>query len=182
MVIDETRLTLPERTVENGWFQETFTCPKLPEGTSFSNLFLNVELRYVNAADNTCNGTYRFSCPKLEKGTVRTTFVPERPAVNLAKCQRYYTRIHASGEAGRTGSVAAYKFTVVFPTTMRTTPAMNLIGVTALMGCTCTAQDINPESFAHTIRPTVGDNAAFYANLAYTKPTRSFNQHEQQHH
>ncbi|MFM2589463.1 hypothetical protein [Vibrio sp. TBV020] len=68
------------------------------------------------------------SMMKLELGSVATPFVPDDPATNLAKCQRYYIRMDANDYAdalyvGLSALNNAGHWTqICFPVTMRTQP------------------------------------------------------------
>lgn len=80
--------------------------------------------------DNTNCTHYTVKWIKLELGSAATPFVPPDPATELAKCQRYYQRLHgvnaifASGFLG--GATVAY--TIIPIATMRTKPTLTFSG------------------------------------------------------
>ena len=80
--------------------------------------------------DNTNCTHYTVKWIKLELGGAATPFVPPDPATELAKCQRYYQRLHgvnaifASGFLG--GATVAY--TIIPIATMRTKPTLTFSG------------------------------------------------------
>ena len=67
---------------------------------------------------------------KLEISAAATPFIPDDPATNLAKCQRYYIKIDFGGtrmdQDGYQGTWSLLN--IDFPTTMRTTPTIILHG------------------------------------------------------
>ena len=75
-------------------------------------------------------GSVKLDWAKLELGGAATPFVPPDPATELAKCQRYYQRLHgvnaifASGFLG--GATVAY--TIIPIATMRTKPTLTFSG------------------------------------------------------
>lgn len=84
----------------------------------------------MNAIICVLNNVTECSWAKLELGSVATPFVPPDPATELAKCQRYYQRLHgvnaifASVFIG--GATTAY--TIIPIATMRRKPALTLSG------------------------------------------------------
>ncbi len=65
----------------------------------------------------------RFKKVKLERGSVATPFIPDDPATNLAKCQRYFQRfnsISVNGMVHQNGDTRCSP--IVLPTTMRVAP------------------------------------------------------------
>lgn len=77
----------------------------------------------------TLNGGVTFSRVKLELGDVATPFVPDTPAVNLMKCQRYYWRPRADlrwiAYAPTTSVCYTY---VTYPVQMRSAPSISITG------------------------------------------------------
>ena len=80
--------------------------------------------------NNTNCTHYTVKWVKLELGGAATPFMPPDPATELAKCQRYYQRLHgvnaifASGFIG--GATTAY--TIIPIATMRTKPTLTFSG------------------------------------------------------
>lgn len=81
----------------------------------------------------TVAGTFQqgmtFSRAKLETGPVATPFIPDHPAVNLAKCQRYYHSTIFKGWKLYPFSAYTGNYGILggeFPTEMRVSPSMSL--------------------------------------------------------
>jgi hypothetical protein len=78
-------------------------------------------------------GTSVLDWAKLEVGSVATAFVPPNPAVELAKCQRYFYRVgqesgnvhHGVGISSSTGRCLV---TMPTPVTMRINPTVTITG------------------------------------------------------
>lgn len=92
--------------------------------------------------------TVDFNWMKLELGSVATPFVADDPSANVAKCQRYYTRLlsgpidyfYASG----TWDTGNHRLTITLPTIMRQNPIST---VTSWNGSVPSAQETSTSSF-----------------------------------
>ena len=88
---------------------------------------------YVDFLDNTSNIFYVTGL-QLEVGKVATPFEHRSYGEELAKCQRYYSRLSSDGTAyAEFGLIAAYDSTqgiayIQYPTTMRTSPTATQVG------------------------------------------------------
>lgn len=83
----------------------TMTVPTIPNQVDGEEYVLRCVAWVGTGA--TPDGTYRFVSMKLENGSVATPFVPDDPATNLAKCQRYYVGLDIVG-VGDSMSGAVY--------------------------------------------------------------------------
>lgn len=119
--------------VNNGWtyITKTFTANFSggQEGNSFGIRF---------DPPNEEAGTLVVTSVKLEEGSVATPFIPDTPAVSLAKCQRYYfdsgIGLLRDGTNGTAGHPA--RFPMTFPD-MRVIPSTS-VNVTVIDSSNCT--------------------------------------------
>ena len=90
----------------------------------------------VNLADSTSNEWY-LTGVQLEVGSQATSFEHRGPGEELALCQRYFYRIGGKSNAyqlvgngfiGLNGGTRCAKVVINFPTTMRATPTLEVIG------------------------------------------------------
>ncbi len=110
------------------YITRTFTVGVNPAGT---NKCLVVQL---NSAADSVQTTVTVTGLKLERGSVATPFESEPYGDVLAKCQRYYVSLNASGSALRSfgmgyglGTTTARPLCML-PTTMRATPSFSFNG------------------------------------------------------
>ena len=109
----------------------TLPTPKPNDGTvGFKGVYLQVSLNYGGSTEQEGvavipDGRYDFMHVKAEFGSVATPFIPDTPATNLAKCQRYYWKsdriqfgVPIRGGEGSNQS----RCIITFPTTMRDVP------------------------------------------------------------
>ena len=85
----------------------------------------------------TNDATFELTGLQLEVGTQATSFEHRGPGEDLALCQRYFYRIGGKGNAyqlvgngfiGLNGGTRCAKVVINFPTTMRATPTLSVIG------------------------------------------------------
>ena len=90
--------------------------PEINTETLFTNAYFRIFF------EGTCRGNIYMTHAKLEVGSVATPFIPDDPATNLAKCQRYYQKI-----IGWHGNAVANSYsTISFLTEMRTQPTAKI--------------------------------------------------------
>lgn len=111
-------------TEVNKWVRisHSVVVPDVAEG-----VHLDLRIHANSVASPTIKAHFDIANVKLELGSVATPFIPDDPAINLAKCQRYYYRLSgpvaASCIVGNPFNIRYLE--LVFPTTMRTVPTMS---------------------------------------------------------
>ena len=93
-------------------------------------------------------GTGSFTGVKLERGSVATPFIPDDPATNLAKCQRYFEAVDMTNLGiinHHAGNTNAHSYTFSYNTKKRVTPI-----VTQLSGGWTVNATSQPTFSAHT--------------------------------
>lgn len=100
----------------------TFTVPEITSYSNANTYYLDIFIEFGNGS--LPDSSYRFGNVKLEFGSVATPFIPDDPATNLAKCQRYYTESltrHIVGQDQVSGTYHLYA-TINYPVHMRIAP------------------------------------------------------------
>lgn len=106
---------------DNGWHRLTHTITITTEPTDHSYLSLQIAGYVNNAAVPT---DMYFTGAKLEVGPYATPFIPDDPATNLVKCQRYYANVHRQQWSTKYTFEDYMQFYDSFPVTMRTVPTV----------------------------------------------------------
>ncbi len=115
-------------TVKGDRYYTTFSIPKYSyTGSNDDNgNYLEIEL-YINESV----GWHDIACLKLEKSNKATPFIPDDPATNLMKCQRYFIKLVSSNIYGSTAQLVNGPHNkgvlrIEFPTTMRVPPTISV--------------------------------------------------------
>ena len=105
---------------------------------------------YTNTWANTTDATFDITGLQLEVGTTATPFEHRSFSYELAKCQRYFTKMetvtqYAPGYSANARGAGGY---IVFPTQMRAQPSVDLSSITYSGGNSLTAQSRTIHGFA----------------------------------
>lgn len=152
-------LSIPYNYSSSGKYSLTFTIPNLSGYVLNSDSFLEVRVFSDLSTDNISSQAIGVYWAKLEQGSYATTFVPDSPQENLAKCQRYFCKSFEVNTAPGHGPNTASFLTniglvqaltaniaqggyVRFPVDMRKAPSITRYG--------------NSQGFGKDIQPTTG--------------------------
>ena len=105
---------------------------------------------YTNTWANTTDATFDITGLQLEVGNTATPFEHRSFSYELAKCQRYFTKMgtvtqYAPGYSANARGAGGY---IVFPTQMRAQPSVDLSSITYSGGNSLTAQSRTIHGFA----------------------------------
>ena len=105
---------------------------------------------YTNTWANTAGATFDITGVQLEVGNTATPFEHRSFSYELAKCQRYFTKMgtvtqYAPGYSSNARGAGGY---IVFPTQMRAQPSVDLSSITYSNGNSLTAQSRTIHGFA----------------------------------
>ena len=133
--IDGTTVGSPLEGIETTGFADTsgewkkyiwtFTPPE-----KINNSAIHLEIRFhlsSNTSPSVANKA-QLSDMKLEIGNKATPFIPDDPATNLAKCQRYFQSLGSLNWTPASNSNVNYSLELLLPVTMRTTPTASYSG------------------------------------------------------
>ena len=131
LIVDLCDLNAARIPLTSGWQRVTVTFPatdlssmKDTLGINGNHLFLDFKGVSLKAGE-IASGLH-ITDVKLEIGPHATPFIPDDPATNLAKCQRYYSNTYRPQWGSRYTSDGFLQLQDSFPVTMRTVPTLTL--------------------------------------------------------
>lgn len=98
----------------------TVTAPLRPSG---EYVHLQLRIHLTGTPITTTEVKAQICNVKLELGSVATPFIPDDPATNLMKCQRYYFKPSQHPRSTSNGQ-AYFPFIINFPVTLRAVPSI----------------------------------------------------------
>jgi hypothetical protein len=105
---------------------------------------------YVPSGTAGTNDYFEITGVQLEVGAVATPFESEDYSATLAKCQRYYWR-GGNGSPGIFNGGSTARYSIVFPTTMRTAPTTTAIAAPIVINPTVAEQQTGSQTTGFSV-------------------------------